>query len=519
MKKLLALLLSLVMLLSVTSFAAADEEPLTVTVMLPDFYTDVDFMAENNPVLKAIEEKTGIRLDIQWVANSNYTNQTNLTLGDPNNMPMLMALTGARDANVINSARAGAFWDLTDYIPQYENLAKGSAGVYNNISVDGRIYGIYRARAMARAGIYYRKDIAEKVGITEEPKTMEDLTKLAYALADYSDDSYALNMVKYVAGTINIITVAMGAPFNWGVKEDGTIYPAHEDPAFLKGLNWLRDLYAYGGIDPDFMTIESGNWDSIERTDKAFMRFDCMDNSYRQQEWFEKNKAVTDVIFAMVPSVTNENGDYRVWPQNSGYQGEIVVTKAVKDEATLKRILTFLDWCNTPEGCTLVNWGLDGLTYWMREEGYMYNTYDPATMTTTPTFFATGNKFRYTNPTDDADMSLQVKAIQHSMNQLGMNVNGDLSPAQKMTALRAEYADLSTSMIPYCITDPCHPFTSETYVMYGTQLATDLEDAHVQYIAGLIDEAELRAAWQRWSEEGGAQIAAEYTEAYKASLK
>lgn len=500
MKKVFSLFLALALLLTTMSFAAA-EEPLTVTVMLPDFYTDKEFQVEGNPVLDAIEEKTGVRLDIQWVANSAYGDMTSYTLADPANMPMVMVLTGARDPLVVNSARAGAFWDLTDLIPEYENLSQGSEGVYNNISVDGRIYGIYRSRAQARGGIYYRKDIAAECGITEKPETLEDLTKLAKALAEYAaaHDANALNMVKYVAGTINIITVAHGAPYNWGVNENGEIYPAHQDPHYLEGLNWLRDLYATkGGINPDFMNIESGEWDKIERNGKAYMRFDCMDNCYRQQEWFEKNEGASadDPMWAMLPTVKAADGNNYMWPQNAGYSGEVVITKAVKDEETVRKIMKFLDWCCGAEGYTLINWGLDGVTYWIREDG-----------------------FRYNNPTDDVDMSNQIQTIQHSLNQLGMNVAGDLAPAMKLTALREEYNSYQTTCMPYIVNDPCHALTSETNTMMGTTLSQMLEDAHVQYIAGIIDEAGLRAAWDEWAVMGGEQMTAEYNEAYQALTK
>lgn len=498
MKKSLAILMAAVMLLSMISIAAA-EEPYVITVMLPDFYTESEYQRDDNPVLKAIEEKAGVKLDITWVANSAYKDQTSVVMADPDNMPMMMVMQGPREAITINSARAGAFWDLTDYIGQFENLAAGSKSIYDNIAVDGRLYGIYRPRVTARGGIYYRKDIAAQVGITEEPKTLEDLTKLAMALAGYSEDTYALNMCKYVAGTIGIITVAHGAPMNWGVDENGNIYPAHKDPAYLEGLNWLRDLYIAGGIDPDFMTIESSNWDNIERTSKAFMRFDCMDNAYRQQEWFEKNAdqtgmKVTEDIFAMLPGVTNADGQLRMWAQNTGYNGEVVITKSAKTEEDMLKCLKFLDWCNTAEGQTLINWGIDGVTYWIRENG-----------------------FRYTNPTDDADMSEQVKRIQKSLNQLGVTVINDLTPKAAGTPLRDEYASYNNTHIPYIIFDPCHALYSETYNTMGSTLNTLLEDAHVQYIAGLIDADELAALWQQWEDEGGAQMTKEYNDAYQAA--
>ena len=490
MKKLLSLILAVAMVL--TMGMAIAEEPFVLTVMLPDFYTDYDFQVEDNPVLKHIEEATGCKLDITWVANSAYGDQISLTLADPENMPMLISLTGARDPIVIETARAGAFWDLTDLIPEYEWLSQGPAGIYNNIAIDGNIYGIYRSRAYPRAGIYYRTDIAKEMGITEEPTTIEELTELAEALASYSEDTYALNMCKYVAGTINIITVAMGAPQTWGVDENGEIYPAHTDPAYFEGLTWLRHLYEIRGIDPDFMTIESGNWNDAERQSKAFMRFDCLDNGYRQQEWFEQNEGVTEDIWGLIPCVAKEDGSITLWPQNPGFAGEIVVTKTVKEE-DLDKVMAFLDWCNSPDGTTTLNWGVEGVTYFIREDG-----------------------FRYSTPSDDVDTTASINTIQHSLNQLGMGVAGDFSPKASSTALRDEYEYINNNYGKYAVSDPCYALTSETQVKLGATLSQMLEDAAVQYIAGIIDEDGLRAVWEQWAAEGGAQITAEYNDAYQA---
>ena len=497
MKKLVSLILALVMVLSMASFASA-EEPFVISVLLPDMNALVEAdVSENNPVLKAIEEATGVRLQIIYAANSTYGDTLNVTMTDPaEKQPMLIAMTDARGTTMINNARAGAFWDLTDYVKDaenYPNLA-GSAGIYNNISIDGRIYGIYRTRAYPRAGIYYRKDIAEKAGITKVPETIEELTALANALNAYSADTYALNMCSYTAGTINVITVAHGAPNNWGIDEEGNIYPAHKSPAYLEGLNWLRDLYAAGGIDPNFATIDTTQWDNIERTEKAFMRFDCLDNCYRQQEWFEKNAGVTEQIWEMVGTLKQADGEITLWPQNAGFSGEIVVTKAVK-EADLPKVMKFLDWVNTAEGQMLINWGVNGVTYLLDEEGYRVATSE------------------YTE-----EMSNNSTIYQHSLNQLGMNVMGDLCAPLHQSDLRGRYAQLNNDLTPYAVSDPCYPFVSETNVAFGTQLSTILSDAATQYIAGIIDLEGLQAAWQQWEEEGGFMMTEEYNEAYHASL-
>ena len=149
MKKLVSLFLAAAMLLGMMSFASAEaKEEMTLNVMLPDFYSDSDFVSleDGNPVLQAIYEATGVKLNITWVPDSGYGERTTLTLADNKNMPEVMVMQGVRDAIMISSARAGAFWDLTDFVADaenYPNLAAGSASVYDNIAIDGRLYGIY----------------------------------------------------------------------------------------------------------------------------------------------------------------------------------------------------------------------------------------------------------------------------------------------------------------------------------------------------------------------------------------
>ena len=90
MKKLvslfLALVMALVMALSMMSFASA-EEPFVLTVLLPDMDAlNAADVSENNPVLKAIEEKTGVRLAITYAANSTYGDTVNVTMTDDRNL-------------------------------------------------------------------------------------------------------------------------------------------------------------------------------------------------------------------------------------------------------------------------------------------------------------------------------------------------------------------------------------------------------------------------------------------------
>ncbi|MDR1262715.1 MAG: extracellular solute-binding protein [Oscillospiraceae bacterium] len=487
MRKILLMLLALAMILPGVA-AVADEAPYPISILMPTFYTEA-FQYENNPTLQAIEAATNTKLDVTFVPDASYPEAVSLALaGD---MPKILVVKGHQDPVIVSSARAGAFWDITDYIADTVYLKDGSQVVYDASKIDGRLYGIYRSRPLARNGIIYRSDWAEALGLGV-PETLDDLAAMAKAFTDPEKGTYGLVMCKYIDGTISLTTIMHGAPNTWGVDADGNVYPAHEDPKFLEGLNWLRDLYAAGAINQDFMVLESTIWDDPIKNDQAGLKLDVMDGGYRLQDWFEQNKGVPagENVFNLLPVVKNSDGEERMWP-TAGLSGEIIITKTAKTEEDMLKCLEFLDFLNGPEGQTLVNWGVQDQTYWVDEEGWRIAT--------------------------PADLEISIRSLQGSINQLGMGVNGDLAVPMKQEGLRKLYNDNLVTYFDYVIGNPCAAFISETQAMVGAQLKQLVDDANVQYIAGQIDEAQLKAVYEQWRGEGGDAVTAEMDEMYKAA--
>ena len=487
MRKILSALLVL-MLLVPAAFAVAEDAPYEINILMPTFYAET-FQAENNPVLQAMEAATNTKLTITFVPDATYPEAISTALMDADTMPQLIIFKGVQDPIVVDSARAGAFWDLTDYIADTEYLKDGSEVVYNNIKIDGRLYGIYRSRPLARNGIIYRKDWAEELGLGA-PETLEDLANMAKAFTNAEKNTYGLVMCKYVDGTIKEATIMHGAPNTWGINEAGDIYPAHEDTKFRDGLNWLRDLYAAGAINQDFIALESTIWDDPIKNSQGGIKMDVMDGGPRLQDYFTKELGEENTIFNLIPYVKNAEGEARMWP-TAGQAGMVTITKSAKTEEDMLKCLKFLDFLNSAEGQTLVNWGVADVTYGIDEEG-----------------------FRFTLPQEQTPV---VNSIQNSINQLGMAVNGALDLPMKNDELRTLYNQILIDNMDKVIGDPCAAFISETNTMYGATLKTLLEDAHVQYIAGEIDEAGLEAVYQQWRANGGEQVISEMNEMYKAA--
>ena len=214
--------------------------------------------------------------------------------------------------------------------------------------------------------------------------------------------------------------------------------------------------------------------------------------------WLEENKGADPEkpIVSLVTALADKNGNIQIWPQNIGASGEVVITKAVSAEK-LPAVVKFLDWCNSAEGQTLLNCGVENETYWIQADG-----------------------FRYTYPEGEKDnaetYAAKTNTIQHSLNQLGMNVNGDLTPATAATPLRAWYAQNLIDNAQYVIANPCLTLDSETNNLMGATLNQEVEDAQVQYIAGKIDLEGLKAVYADWYAQGGDMILEEFQAAYDA---
>ena len=120
------------------------------------------------------------------------------------------------------------------------------------------------------------------------------------------------------------------------------------------------------------------------------------------------------------------------------------------------------------------------------------------------------------------EYSKNSQMYHNNINQMGMGVAGNRENPKALvnrgyTQLRQRYEDLNVLLAPYAVANPCYPFVSETYTAFGSQLDQIISDAAVQYIAGLIDEAGLQAAWDDWAMQGGDMITQEYNEQYHAA--
>ena len=462
-----------------SSDASTPVEYPTVTFMTIDFNSGASNTGEYaDQVMEAIETHTGVDVDIQWVQNDVLEEKATLAMQDPSSMPMIMTWNGAVTGTVVTAAKQGAFVDLTEYLKdsaKYPNLSQQNQGVAQSLTVDGKQIGIYRARVLGRYGVSYRKDWADKLGLSE-PKTIDDMYKMLYDFTygdpdgNGKDDTIGMEMTSYT-GPFDIMQTWFGCGNGWA-EVDGKLIPVWQQDEYLEALNWFKKLYADGLMPSDWASRTTDTWSNGCKNGENGVYIDVLDGGRRVWDYFVNNEipSVTDPAeFASMNLISNINGKTMA---TSGYNGYFTLSASTcNTPEKIEAALTFLDKMCDEEMLVLTNYGLEGINYEIN---------------------ADGNVVRL-DSSDDA-----LKANYNGLNQLVAYIPGTESKlAEEKTERQILEAEVKLDAEKYAVLNPALPYlvNSATYASQGKDLDDKISQARTQFICGEIDEAGLKAAW------------------------
>jgi putative aldouronate transport system substrate-binding protein len=470
----------------------------SLTIMAPYFAAVPP--ESDDPVGTALSEIAGVPLEMRWVPNADYGERTNVVLaGD--DIPDVMVIQ-SKDQSFVSTAEAGGFWDLTDHLASgdYPNLVTENPEVQEAASINGRVYGIYRARDVIRTCIILRADWLKNLGL-EPPETTEELREVARAFTEDDpdgngqDDTYGIIAPQWPGGIgtaspYDAIEVWHGAGNVWR-EEGGELVPAFTTDEWRQALDYERDLVQSGYINPDFATMDPATWNEPFLNGEGGIIIDVQSRAAQLVELFrEQDPENYDSYVELVGQPEGPNGTHAL--PTAGYSGFLAIPRAtVQTEEQLDQVLSILNDLNSEEAQVLMNNGIEGDNFTV-EDGYA--VYDPAKQ----------------NFTDQVTMAWA---------QLGMNVAGyhayETKPHSEYDEqLAQERLDLQAEDRENAVFNPAAGLVSETYMSNGTQLDNLIGDARIQYLAGQIDEAGIDAAIQRWRDSGGDQVTAEINELY-----
>ncbi|MDF2921371.1 MAG: transporter substrate-binding protein [Paenibacillaceae bacterium] len=442
----------------------------------------------------AIEKYTNTKLDIQWIPPAAFEDKKNIMIAS-NEMPKAFKLT--YNATTLSAIQSGLFWDITDYLKDYKNLAAENPTYYNNIKIDGKLYGLPLYRDIGRAGIIYRKDWYDALDL-KTPSTLDDWYNIMKAIAEKDPDkngqadTYAVFLDKSYNGATDSgalmtrLAVPQGAPNKWGVV-DGKVTPEFMTQPYVDVLKMFRKLYAEKAINQDFSVIQRADSQAKFNAGKA-----AIHNA--------PASAGASSIDNMLKSVPAGVGDIEPYlgpngirvPAESGNNGFYVFPKSsVKTEAELRQVLTFFDKMLDAEMSTLLTRGIEGKHFAK----------------------TTNNKVKMT---DLALFNVEVKPFRDSLPSFevgGKGLQAELTPLQE------KGWKIVADNLPHVVPNVALTFTSDTYTEKGAELDILIGDAQTKYIMGKIDDAGWQAEVENWKKAGGDKIIADYTAQYNAQSK
>ena len=275
MKKLVALFLAALMLMSCSAMAEVDlskydsgDETITIAWLAGH---DSSAVVEGDPVVAYLNEKFNVVIEPWFIERSNYEELLTLRIaGDE--IPDVFLLENAGQfakfvkqelclevpIEVIQKVMPNSYAWLMEYDPT----------CFENVSYDGANYGLPRVNLDGNYNYapFWRRDWLEKFGYTDGavPMTLAECEEVFYKFVNEDPDgngqkdTYALSNT----GLLPIYGCFGALPDRWIVNAEGELEYGAVYSGMRDALALLAKWYADGLIDPEFITGENqgGHW-------------------------------------------------------------------------------------------------------------------------------------------------------------------------------------------------------------------------------------------------------------------
>lgn len=386
MKKLVALLLTLALALSLCSVAFADEELVTLKILCNNDYSS-EIKTEDWKKYAASQElieelaKRGIAIELECIDRNSFDNVVKTRMAAGVDLPDIIscAFVGPGKATIAEWGADGLVVPINEILDKYDEDGsvmafwneKSPGTVATNIASDGNLYWfVYLA-----GGVTYYQDIqatsqgfnwrtlsiradwVEKVG--ETVKLCYSPDELFDLLVKFQEQDVNGNGLKdeVICVGIDDFDEAISDAF-WlskqtiaYVDQDGKVTSNFYNPNLPKYLEFMKKLYDNGLYDTSAMTTNNMTHELITNNKAAI--------TYNYALWADYERQILAEGARYVPIIVDMDGDMTNGFKGHGdigttTYGQYFVTSACKN---LEAVGKLLDYIYTDEYVKLNSWG------------------------------------------------------------------------------------------------------------------------------------------------------------------
>ena len=402
MKKLVALLLAVLMVMSAAAFAepvvSEPEMPLTDTPANYDAMIVLHGMDVGDPNEKSLyvarEEQTGVNIEWTVIPSTSQAERIATTFAS-GELPDLFA-NMLNNSDVLTYGMSGALLPISDYLeymPNFSSILETMPDVKAAVTMpDGKIYGLPQINMWSvwpgngvyqRSSVFINKNWLEKLNL-EVPTTTDELIEVLRAfkeqdpngngIADEIPLSFVYNgwseiPASFLYGPFGII----GMSYQLNVQ-DGKVFYAIQDERFVEAVKFINTLWNEGLIDSEAFTQDTKRYyaKGLEETDLYGMFIDWAGSSVVGNEKAVGTDGLLntgDETYIPIAPLTGPNGDC-IWSNEPAgvNTNRLCIASTVENPELICR---WADALYAPDSSIQELWGQFGTYNEKTEDGWM----------------------------------------------------------------------------------------------------------------------------------------------------
>lgn len=319
------------------------------------------------------QKATGVQIKWQPLPSSSLGEKINLMLSADEAPDIYI---GPR--SVIKEFGAEASLPLDDLIEQYAPNYKALLAEYpldakDLRAADGKMYAMAGRNNNVYMGWMYRKDLADKLGITKF-ETLDDWYNYMVAVKKDDPKTHGIGIYGSVLSLVSSLKGAFGIKGtmnNWMTQSDGKWVNASILPGAKEAVATVAKWYQEGLIDPSMLSVvewEQGKEKWMAGTSVVGVNDYLAVDSYEQQYRDQNPGSAFDIVAVAPPK--GPDGEQAELSNFTGFSGfGYALGKKSKDPVAA---IKFLDYIFSEDGLRLYSLGAEGVTYSKSGDSYAF---------------------------------------------------------------------------------------------------------------------------------------------------
>jgi putative aldouronate transport system substrate-binding protein len=351
----------------VAAFATPPGSGGTYTAMTP-LWSAIP-QTSGNPYFDSVNAAMGTTVEFQISDGNTYGDKLAAVLASAKDVPDWVCVPTWNFPPRFGQAVDALFEDLTPYlsgdnVKKYKNLANIPTDAWRYGVFNDKLYGLPFPGELVHLATFYRADIFEELGITEQPRNADEFIELAKELTDPGKKRWGSADQWITANMMFAVPPEKG----WKLADDGSLVSRVESEEYRAALDWQARLYKSGAVHPTAVA------DKPEEMKPLFEAGEILVVNDGVGGWHESLGRVlpSNPDFDPRPfdPIAHDGGTPRVW---KGAPADMFsFLKKSDDKARIEELLAAADFLASPFGTTefqLVNFGLEGEHYEIDGDG------------------------------------------------------------------------------------------------------------------------------------------------------